>query len=26
MLKKKTKIKGLTSKLVLEVFPGMYKE
>ena len=26
MLKKKTKVKGLTSKLVLEVFPGMYKE
>ena len=26
MLKKKTKIKGLTSQLVLEVFPGMYKE
>ena len=26
MLKKKSKIKGLTSKLVLEVFPGMYKE
>ena len=26
MLKKKTKIKGLTSKLVLEVFPNMYKE
>jgi hypothetical protein len=26
MLKKKTKIKGLTSKLVLEVWPGMYKE
>ena len=26
MLKKKSKVKGLTSKLVLEVFPGMYKE
>ena len=26
MLKKKTKVKGLTSKLVLEVFPNMYKE
>ena len=26
MLKKKSKIKGLTSKLVLEVFPNMYKE
>jgi len=26
MLKKKTKVKGLTSKLVLEIFPGMYKE
>jgi len=26
MLKKKIKVKGLTSKLVLEVFPGMYKE
>lgn len=26
MLKKKTKIKGLTSKLVLEVWPEMYKE
>ena len=26
MLKKKLKVKGLTSKLVLEVFPGMYKE
>ena len=26
MLKKKTKIKGLTSLLVLEVFPGLYKE
>ena len=25
MLKKKTKVKGLTSKLVLEVFPNMYK-
>ena len=26
MLKKKSKVKGLTSKLVLEVFPNMYKE
>ena len=26
MLKKKSKVKGLTSKLVLEVFPDMYKE
>ena len=26
MLKKKSKVKGLTSKLVLEVFPGMYQE
>ena len=26
MLKKKTKVKGLTSLLVLEVFPGLYKE
>ena len=26
MLKKKSKIKGLTSKLVLEVFPYMYNE
>ena len=26
MLKKNSKVKGLTSKLVLEVFPGMYKE
>ncbi len=26
MLKKKCKVKGLTSKLVLEVFPNMYKE
>ena len=26
MMKKKSKIKGLTSKLVLEVFPNMYKE
>ena len=25
MLKKKSKVKGLTSKLVLEVFPNMYK-
>ncbi len=25
MLKKKTKVKGLTSKLVLEVFPNMYQ-
>ena len=25
MLKKKSKIKGLTSKLVLEVFPNLYK-
>ena len=26
MLKKKSKVKGLTSKLVLEVFPNMYNE
>ena len=26
MLKKKSKVKGLTSKLVLEVFPNLYKE
>ena len=26
MLKKKIKVKGLTSKLVLEVFPNLYKE
>ena len=26
MLKKKVKVKGLTSKLVLEVFPELYKE
>jgi len=26
MLKKKSKVTGLTSKLVLEVFPNMYKE
>lgn len=26
MLKKKSKVKGLTSKLVLEVWPNMYKE
>ena len=26
MLKKKSKIKGLTSKLVLEVWPNLYKE
>ena len=26
MLKKKSKVRGLTSKLVLEVFPNMYKE
>jgi len=26
MLKKNSKVKGLTSKLVLEVFPNMYKE
>ena len=26
MLKKKCKVKGLTSKLVLEVFPNLYKE
>jgi len=25
MLKKKSKVKGLTSKLVLEVFPNLYK-
>jgi len=26
MLKKKVRVKGLTSKLVLEVFPNLYKE